>query len=79
MEPTADRGTDGLEVHDGDPDVDMIIPDGAAPAVETTDAESKEEAMNLAGEEPRIPLKKDINLREMLSKMDEYAPLVSVF
>ena len=30
------------------------------------------------GIEERLPLKKDISLREFLSKMDDYAPIVSV-
>lgn len=29
------------------------------------------------GVEERVPLKKDISLREFLSKMDDYAPIVS--
>lgn len=52
------------------------------PLPETTDA------MNLDGAnddgpvapalEPKIPVKKDASLREFLSKMDDYAPIVSL-
>lgn len=35
-------------------------------------------AMDLNAEEGRMPLRKDVSLRELLSKMDDYAPVVSL-
>ena len=49
-----------------DPDIDMAIE--PAPNHENTIVEPPPE--------PRVPTRKDVSLREFLSKMDDYAPIV---
>ena len=39
-------------------------------------SELRQEAMDLSMEEARLPLRKDVSMREFLSKMDDYAPVV---
>ena len=39
-------------------------------------SEVRQEAMDLSMEEARLPLRKDVSMREFLSKMDDYAPVV---
>lgn len=38
--------------------------------------EVRQEALDLNLEESRMPLRKDVSLREFLGRMDEYAPVV---
>lgn len=75
---------------DTDPDVDMNIPpepllddsnmdfvkqeDFGTDGVQKNGTGANGEAVGI---EERVPLKKDISLREFLSKMDDYAPIVS--
>lgn len=56
-----------------DADIDMNIDTTAVEKPPPTDAEVEEEAIP----EPREPAKKDVSLRDFLSKMDDYAPIVS--
>ncbi|KAL9636652.1 MAG: hypothetical protein Q9164_002687, partial [Protoblastenia rupestris] len=53
---------------DLDVDLDMAL-DGAA------DAPNDDAALDSTLPEPREPTKKDISLREFISKMDDYAPI----
>lgn len=58
---------------DGDADIEMNIdpaPPQSQPAAESEETEQDELL------EAREPTKKDISLREFLSKMDDYAPIV---
>lgn len=48
--------------------------DGATIAKDNNDI--RQEAMALTMEEARLPLRKDVSMREFLSKMDDYAPVV---
>lgn len=57
-----------------DADVDMNI-DATTSDKPAADAEMEEEEPI---PEPKEPTKKDISLRDFLSKMDDYAPIVSV-
>lgn len=52
-----------------DHDIDMAIDPDPNPNPEDPNAELPPE--------PRVPPKKDISLREFLSKMDDYAPIVT--
>ena len=54
---------------DLDVDLDMAL-DGAA------DPKPEESNLENTIPEPREPTKKDISLREFVSKMDDYAPIV---
>lgn len=56
-----------------DADIDMNIDTSAAEKPPQADAEMEEEPIV----EPREPTKKDVSLRDFLSKMDDYAPIVS--
>ena len=82
--------TDGAAdaVLDADPDVDMagVVPPEAIASSAQDPAnndgaadEPRQEALDLNIEEARMPLRKDVSLREFLSKMDDYAPVVSCF
>jgi hypothetical protein len=73
---------------DNDPDIDMAgaAPDAPVPpqvdGANDPDAEGgevRQEALDLNLEEARLPLRKDVSLREFLSKMDDFAPVVSLF
>lgn len=52
-----------------DADMDMIIDPTTQP----------EDPLVEPPQEPRLPARKDISLRDFLSKMDDYAPIVSCF
>lgn len=75
---------------DADADIDMNI--APEPLLEDSNMDfSKQDSFGMDGVqkngvgangeaigiEERVPLKKDISLREFLSKMDDYAPIVS--
>ena len=60
LDPTADLGVDV--------DLDMAL-DGAADP-------KPEDDLDASIPEPREPTKKDISLRDFVSKMDDYAPIV---
>ena len=78
------------ETLDTDPDIDMNIPpeplledsnmdfvkqeDFGTNGVQKNRTDANGEGVGI---EERVPLKKDISLREFLSKMDDYAPIVS--
>ncbi|KAK3303956.1 transcription initiation factor TFIID 23-30kDa subunit-domain-containing protein [Chaetomium strumarium] len=49
-------------------------PNGAEPTIETADGTTNAAAQPLA--EPRLPTRKDASLKEFLSKMDDYAPII---
>lgn len=49
-----------------DADMDMVIDSAPQP----------EDPLVEAPPEPRLPARKDISLRDFLSKMDDYAPIV---
>ncbi|MCJ1441630.1 MAG: hypothetical protein MMC23_002120 [Stictis urceolatum] len=79
--------TDGAAdaVLDADPDVDMagVVPPEAIASSAQDPAnndgaadEPRQEALDLNIEEARMPLRKDVSLREFLSKMDDYAPVI---
>ena len=69
--PINDEPSKGEEQTEEDPDLDVRM-DPAPP--EQQPAENAEAEDNLL--EAREPTKKDISLREFLSKMDDYAPIV---
>ena len=58
---------------EADADIDMNIDTNAVEKPPPTDTEVEEEPIA----EPREPTKKDVSLRDFLSKMDDYAPIVS--
>ena len=70
--PINDEPAKGEEQTEEDPDLDVRM-DPAPPEQQT--AEHAEAEDNLL--EAREPTKKDISLREFMSKMDDYAPIVS--
>ena len=55
-----------------DADIDMNIDTTAAEKPPPADAEMEEDTLI----EPREPTKKDVSLRDFISKMDDYAPIV---
>ena len=81
--PPPPTAPDALESLDADPDVDMVEPpldplssENLPAADGTEEPEKNGEDETLAAEEPRVPVRKDVSLREFLSRMDEYAPIV---
>ena len=70
-DPPADQPDD--DQIEEDPDIDMNIDPAAADKAKADDAVMEDEAIP----EPKEPTKKDISLRDFLSKMDDYAPIVS--
>jgi hypothetical protein len=57
-------------------DIDMEIDTSAQPLPET---EEEEPVPLPAGSDPKLQSRKDITLRDFLSKMDDYAPIVSPY
>ncbi len=53
----------------------------ASNAVAPPSAERQQEEINpvAPAPEPKLPAAKDVSLKEFLSKMDDYAPIVSLF
>ena len=84
---TESEPTDLLQLNDEE--IDMVHPidpttlqpqNSSDPSSEETlksDKEVRQEALDLTLEEARMPLRKDVSLREFLGRMDEYAPIVS--
>ena len=68
---------------DADPELnDLTVPNSleVAPSAMSLEGPTEERPSSAAPEEvpePRVPSKKDTTLREFMSKMDDYAPVVS--
>jgi transcription initiation factor TFIID subunit 10 len=57
---------------------DNINPNPPADSVDAMNLDGTNEVDPVApATEPKIPVKKDASLREFMSKMDDYAPIVS--
>ena len=67
------------------PQPEAMNPSATNPTADATTTSTKQnnnttlrqEAMSLTIEETRLPLRKDVSMREFLSKMDDYAPVVT--
>ena len=84
-DPAAVKSQNTDPFNEDDADIDMVASldpntqlstDPASDEVMKGETEVRQEALDLNLEEARIPLRKDVSLREFLSKMDDYAPIV---
>lgn len=68
---------------EGNPEVDGadgdVAREGTVPDIGLDGAADAPDAPQTERPEPRIPVKKDVTLREFLGKMDDYAPIVRLF